>query len=110
MNKIYSDLYYTAKSGKASKPKFFTRYKYKNHLINKKKGICLCTIAKNENLYAREFVEYYYLLKFDKIIIFDNNEINGEKIEDILGDYLKNNFIDLIDIRGLSSVQIGIYN
>ena len=61
-------------------------------------------------MYAREFVKYYHLLGFNKIIIFDNNEIEGEKINDILEDYLKNNFVDIIDIRGLSSVQIGVYN
>ena len=47
---------------------------------------------------------------FNKIIIFEKNEIEGEKINDILEDYLKNNFVDIIDIRGLSSVQIGVYN
>ena len=78
-NKIYSELYYAAKSGKASKPKFYEGHKDKNYLIKNKKGVCLCTIAKKENLYAREFVEYYHLLGFKKIIIFDNNEIQGEK-------------------------------
>ena len=110
INKIYSELYYAAKSGKASKPKFNEGHKDKNFLIKNKKGVCLCTIAKNENLYAREFVEYYHLLGFKKIIIFDNNEIQGEKINDIIFDYLKNNFVEIIDIRGLSSVQIGVYN
>lgn len=109
-NKIYSELYYTAKLGKANKPEFNKAHKDKNYLIKNKKGVCLCAIAKNENLYAKEFVEYYRLMMFKKIIIFDNNDIQGEKINDILCDYLKNNFIDIIDIRGLSSVQIGVYN
>jgi hypothetical protein len=69
-----------AKDGKASKPENYNYNKYKNYTY-KKSGICLCTIAKNENIYAREFIENYRLLGFNKIIIFDNNEINGEKFD-----------------------------
>ena len=109
-NKIYSELYYISKSGKSLKPEIFNHDKKINYLLNKENGICLCTIGKNENLYAREFIEYYYLLGFNKIIIFDNNEINGEKFDEILGDYIKNNFVEIIDIRGLLSIQIAVYN
>ena len=79
--------------------------------LNKKKlGICICTIVKNENLYIREFVEYYYLLGVNKIFLFDNNDVNGESFEHILKDFVENKFIDIIDVRGLSSIQIPIYN
>ena len=108
-NKIYSNIYFMAKDGKASKPENYNYNKYKNYTY-KKSGICLCTIAKNENIYAREFIEYYRLLGFNKIIIFDNNEINGEKFDYLLGNYIKNKFVDILDIRGLSSVQIPVYN
>ena len=50
----------------------------------KKKGICACVIGKNENLYIEEFIEYYKSIGFDKIIIFDNNEKNGEKFKNII--------------------------
>ena len=109
-NKIYSNLYYLAKSGRTSKPQFNLKYKEKNYTINKKKGICLCTICKNENLYIKEYIDYYRLIGFDKIIIFDNNDINGEYIDKLLKDYILDNFVKIIDIRGLSSVQIGVYN
>ena len=39
----------------------------------------LCAIAKNENLYIREWVEYYMKLGFSNIILYDNNNINGER-------------------------------
>ena len=49
-------------------------------------------------------------LGIDKIFIYDNNEINGENVASILNEYLKNNFVEIINIRGLSSIQIPIYN
>ena len=109
-NKIYSTLYFEARKGNTEKPNFSNAYKLKNYDIRKKKGLSICTIGKNENLYAKEFVEYYHLLGFDKIIIFDNNDINGEKFEDVLKDYIDNKFVQIFDIRGLLSVQIPVLN
>ena len=107
--KIYSDLFYEAKSGKASKPRF-KQMKNKSYSLKKNKGILLSTIAKNENLYIREFVEYYRQLNFTKIIIFDNNDINGETFDNILNDYIKSSYVEIIDIRGLSKIQIAVNN
>ena len=50
--------------------------------------VCLCTNGKKENLYAREFVQHYINYGVDKIFIYDNNEQNGEKFEDVLDDYI----------------------
>ena len=47
--------------------------------------VCLCLIAKNENKYIIEFLDYYKNYGIDKIILYDNNDINGEKFEDIIG-------------------------
>ena len=51
---------------------------------NPKLKILLCTIAKEENKYVLEFVQHYKSIKVNKIIIYDNNEINGENFFDIL--------------------------
>ena len=40
-NKIYSDLYYVAKSGNASKPEFIIGHKDKDYLIKKKRSMSL---------------------------------------------------------------------
>ena len=68
-----------------------------------KKDICICLIGKNENLYIREFVEYYSFLGVGKLIIYDNNDINGEIFENVIDDYIKNTIIfmkkDLINAR-----------
>ena len=107
--KIYCSLYDTEKQG-YTRPKFSDKIETIYDVKKQKKGICLCTIGKNENRYIREFVEYYYSLGINKIIIYDNNDLNGERFEDIIKDFIKNKFVDIIDIRGFSSMQIPIYN
>ena len=52
--------------------------------------ISLCTMGKNENLYVKEFVEYYIKLGIDHIFIYDDNEQNTEKISSALGNKYKN--------------------
>ncbi len=104
---IYNDLYH-----------FFrpphTEIHATNHdkkvFSNKCERLLLCAVGKNENLYAKEFVEFYHSLGFDKIIIFDNNDLDGEKFDDILKNYLADKIVEIIDIRGLKSVQLSVYN
>ena len=72
--------------------------------------VCLCVVGKLENNYAVEFVEHYKKYGIDKIIIYDNNDIEGETIDNILKYYINNHFIEIIDVRGISSIQIPIYN
>ena len=71
--------------------------------------VCLCTIGKEENLYVREYVEHYKKYNVDKIFIYDNNEINGEKFEDVINDYITSGFVEIINIRGKVSQQIKVY-
>ena len=70
----------------------------------------MCTIAKEENKYIIEFVNYYKNLNFNKIIIFDNNNINGEKFDIILKNYINNKFIKIINYRGIKRPQIKALN
>lgn len=46
--------------------------------------VCLCTLGKNENKYAIEFVEHYKKYGVDKIFIYDNNDLDGEIFDNIL--------------------------
>ena len=72
--------------------------------------ILICTIAKQENKYINEFVEHYRRLKIKAIIIYDNNDINGEKFDDILKNDINNHFIKIINIRGIKHPQIMVIN
>ena len=91
MIKIYSTLYDIGRDGKAIAPQISNSSNVRNYSIKRKKGICICMIGKKENLYARQFVEYYEKIKIDKIIIFDNNDLDGEIFYDVLKDYVNKN-------------------
>ena len=82
---------------------FLNLKKIKNY---KEFKVCICTIGKNENLYAREYVEFYKKIGVNKIFIYDNNERDGEKFDIILNDYIQNEFVDIIDFRGIQAPQL----
>ena len=52
--------------------------------------IALCTMGKKENLYIKEFVDYYIRLGIDHIFIYDDNDPNTEKMTNIINDTYKN--------------------
>ena len=74
--------------------------------------VCVCTLGKNENLYIKEFVEHYKKYGIDKIYLYDNNDIDGEKFDDVIGEYVENDFVEIIDWRGVkgTSTYYGIMN
>lgn len=71
--------------------------------------VLLCCIGKMENNYIREFVEYYKTIGFDNICLYDNNDIDGEHFEDVIGDYINSGFVILKDWRGKELAQIPSY-
>ena len=67
---------------------------------NKKKKkikVCLCVIGKKENLYIKEFINHYREIGYNHIYIYDNNDINSERIDSIINN---SSFITIIDYRG----------
>ena len=54
--------------------------------------ILLCAIARLENLYIREWVEYYKNLGVDNICLYDNNGDGEENFNDVIGDFIKDGF------------------
>ena len=69
--------------------------------LKKDLRVGLCVIGKNENLYAREFVEHYKKIGYDNIILYDNNDKNDkdDKFEDVINDYIKDGFVRIIDFK-----------
>jgi len=68
----------------------------------------ICCIAKCENDYLLEWVEYHLNLGFTHIYIYDNNDIDGERIEDVLGDFIGNS-VFIFDCRGKRAYQTIAY-
>ena len=83
---------------------------YFNFLDKNETMTAICVIAKQENRYIKEFVNYYRKLKITKIFLYDNNDLNGEHFEDILSKYIKFNFIEIVNYRGKYKPQSEAYN
>ena len=64
---------------------FIELYRYQNL---KQIKICICTCGKQENRYIKEYIEYYKKYGIDKIILYDNNNLNDENFEDIIKKYI----------------------
>lgn len=61
--------------------------------------IAIVSIAKNENLYIKDWIDYHLKLGFDDIYIYDNNDIDSEKISDVI-DINIYKTVKIIDARG----------
>jgi len=85
--------------GNCSKNNKIIKLKEKDNNNNHLK-IALCAIGKNENPYIREWVEWYKNIGISNIFLYDNNELNGERFEEVIHDYIKNDFVKIIDRRG----------
>ena len=59
----------------------------------------MCYII-DENKYIIHYVKHYKNLCYDHMYIYDNNDINGKKVEDVIKNYINDKYITLIDYRG----------
>ena len=73
-------------------------------------NVCLCSPAKKENLYLKEFVEHYKTYKVDKIFLYDNNDLDGEYFEDVINNYILSGFVEIINFRGKKRALIEMMN
>ena len=80
--------------------------KFDIHTFEETKKVAVCCIAKNENLYIREWVNHYRSLGVAKIFIYDNNELDGERFEDVIGDYIDSGYVEVIDVRGTPYAEV----
>ena len=86
------------KSGKAEENikqnKISSTINYNTDIIIKQK-VCICTLGKLENRYIREFVIHYEKYGVDKIFLYDNNDINGERFETVIGDFVEKGLVQI---------------
>lgn len=71
--------------------------------------IYLVAIAKNEKDYIKEFVIHHLSIGVDKVIIYDNNSIDGESYDELLSDEVSSGSLDIINVRGLQGQQLRVY-
>lgn len=77
--------------------------------LDKELKTLVCCIGKNENRYVREYVEWYKKIGLTHIRLYDNNDIDGERFEDSIGDYIDSGFVELVDYRGKVQCQLQAY-
>ena len=70
----------------------------------------LVAIGRRENQYAREWVSHHLALGFDHIYIYDNNHDGEERFETVLGDFVAENHVTIIDYRNREKAQRSAYN
>ena len=68
-------------------------------------NVCIIAIAKNENLYINEWIEYHIKIGIDHIYVCDNNDKKGESIKSII----KNKNVTVLNYRGISGIQPKAY-
>ena len=78
--------------------------------IIKNTKVCVCTPVKDENRYLKEFVEHYKKYGVDKIFLYDNNNVDGERLENVTGEYIKKDFVEVFDYRGKNKQLFNIMN
>ena len=69
-----------------------------------------CLIIKNENRYLREWVEYYKSIGYDSILLYDNNDVDGECPHEVIGDHISSGYVVYHDVRGSIRPQKRVYN
>lgn len=72
--------------------------------------VIVVVICKNESRYLKEFIDYHLGIGFDRIVIGDNNDVDGEKYEELLAEYINASKVQLIDLRGKQGYQKIFYN
>ena len=104
ISKMFLFVLYIFYLNKINKFELFQEYKISNLKI------CICTLGKGENRYITEFIEHYKNYGVDKIYLYDNNDIDGERFENVIGKYIDNKYVEIIDWRGVkgSSTYYGI--
>lgn len=63
--------------------------------------VCICLVASLENNYITEFINYYRQLGFDNIFIYDNNDVDGERFEDVIGNEIESGYVTVFNKRGI---------
>ena len=74
------------------------------------KDVAICAIGRQENRYAREFVEHYLDLGVKKLYIYDNHQGDEEQLKDVLQDYVERGMVELTDVGNRPDMQMRCYD
>ena len=66
---------------------------------------CFTSMAKSENKYVHELINYYKNIGVNKFYIADNNDNNQERLQDLLANDILTGLVEVIDIIGIKKDQ-----
>ena len=72
--------------------------------------VSFCTVVKEENRYIRESIQHYKKYDKDKIFLYDNNNMNDEKFEKVISDFIRDKYVEIIDFREAPTLKLKAYN
>lgn len=72
--------------------------------------VAICIEIKNENRYIREWLDYHRELGFDNVILYDNNDSNGENVFDVIGEEMREGYVIYENIKDKTNYQLPCYN
>lgn len=70
---------------------------------DKELKVLLCCIGRLENMYIREYVEYYKSIGFTNICLYDNNRDGEDDFHEVIGDYIDNGYVILKNYRNITT-------
>lgn len=73
------------------------------------KKIAVCVVGRNEDLYAREWVEHYRKIGVSKIFVYDNWFDGETPLSETLKDYVDEGFVDIYDMHNRMDLQRQAY-
>lgn len=79
-------------------------------LMRGEKRVAVCAIGRNENRYAKEWVEHYKSLGVAKIFIYDNYFGDETPLAVTLADYVKSGLVEITDIHDRPNLQTVAYD
>lgn len=74
------------------------------------KRVALCAIARQENRYIREWIDYHKSIGVSKIFLYDNYHASEERLADVVQDYVAEGFVELNDYHDREFAQCPAYN
>ena len=87
----------------------FIKFKKLEKKLKYKYFFCFTSMGKLENKYVKELIDYYKMIGVDKFYLADNNDKNSEKLSDILNNYIKDGFLDIIDVTNIKKDQTQMF-
>lgn len=69
----------------------------------------ICAIAKQENAYLYEWAKYHLDMGFSSIHLYDNNDVDGEKVLDVFAGTEVEGRVTVHDVRGMKYMQKVVY-